>query len=252
MRNKNNLIFLTGVFLVLFNSHKIEAGEENILLQISQANEFYHEKEYQSAANIFEGLVSQGQHSGYLYYNLGNTYMRLGETGSAILNYLHAKKILPRDESLDANLRNAISQTVDQLPPQIPILHGLLFWIEAMSLIEHIQLLIIINIVFWSVSIGLTYYRKPSWNMLKNITLGVLLIISFSTGIKYYSSIKQKYGVVLISKVDIKSDRSINDITLFQLHEGAIISINQEEENWIQVSLDKDKSGWVQKKTIGF
>ena len=101
----------------------------HLSMKVVRANESYHEKDYQSAAGIFEGLVMQGQNNGYLYYNLGNTHMRLGKTGHAILNYLRAKTLLPRNENLDANLRYAISQTVDQLnPPPKGLISGLLFW----------------------------------------------------------------------------------------------------------------------------
>ena len=82
--------------------------------------------------------------------------------------------------------------------------------------------------------------------------MGILLLTLFSTGIKYYLQTKQKTSVVLESKVAIKSDRGLQDITLFQLHEGAIVLVNQEEGDWVHVSLDKDKSGWILKKSIGY
>jgi len=253
MTIKNKIILWTGVFLCLCAPNPIEAQKEDILIKIARANEFYHEKDYQLAAEIFENLAAQEQNNGYLYYNLGNTHMRLGKTGYAILNYLRAKKFIPRNENLDANLRYAISQTVDQLnPPQGGFVYGLLFWVESISLNEHFQLLIIFNIVFWLVSIGVLYFRKPSWNFLKNISMGILLITLFSTGMKYYLQIEQKTGVILKNKVDIKSDRGIQDVTLFQLHEGAIISINDEDKDWVHVSLDKDKSGWIPKISIGY
>ena len=82
--------------------------------------------------------------------------------------------------------------------------------------------------------------------------MGILFLTLFSTGIKYYLQTEQKIGVVLKNKVDIKSDRASQDITLFQLHEGAIISVNQEEGDWVHVSLDKDKSGWIPKESVGY
>ncbi len=241
------------LFLFLSAPVLIEAQEEDILLNISRANESYHEKDYPSAAKIFEDLIAQGQHNGYLYYNLGNTYMRLGKTGHAILNYLHAKTLLPRNENLDANLRYAISQTTDQLhPPQSGFLSGTLFWLETLNLNEHFQFLILFNILFWSVSIGLLYYRKPFWLILKRVALGLLLIALLSTGTKYYLQPGQNSGVILASKADIKSDKGIQDITLFQLHEGAIVSVNEEDEGWVRISLEEDKTGWVPKKSVGF
>ena len=82
--------------------------------------------------------------------------------------------------------------------------------------------------------------------------MGILLLTFFSTGIKYYLQTEQKTGVILKKKVDIKSDRGIQDVTLFQLHEGAIISVNQEEGDWAHISLDKDKSGWIPKTSVGY
>lgn len=250
---QKQFILWLSLFLFLYTPNPTKAQQEDVSMKIVRANESYHEKDYQSAAKIFKDLVAQGQNNGYLYYNLANTHMRLGETGHAILNYLRAKSLLPRNENLDANLRYAISQTVDQLNlPQGRFVYELLFWIKSISIGEHFQLLVIFNILFWSTSIGFLYYRKPPWNLLKNISMGILLLTFFSTGMKYYLQTEQKTGVILKSKVDIKSDRGIQDITLFQLHEGAIISVNQEEGNWVHVSLDKDKSGWIPKKSVGY
>ena len=241
------------LFLFASAPNSISAQDEDISLKIVRANESYHEKDYQSAAKLFEELIEQSQNNGYLYYNLGNSYMRLGKTGHAILNYLRAKLLLPRDENLDANLRYAISQTTDQLhPPQGGFLSGLIFWMKSINLNEHFQLLIMINFLFWSASIGLLYYRKHQWLIVKRVTLGFLLLILFSTGIKYYLQSEQRTGVILANKVDIKSDKGIQDITLFQLHEGAIISANEENDGWLRISLDEDKTGWVSKKFVGF
>ena len=246
-------ILLIGFFIFLFTTNGIEAQEKDVSSQITLANESYHEKDYETAAGIFKSLISQGQNNGYLYYNLGNTHMRLGEIGYAIFNYLKAKSLLPRNENLAANLRYAISQTRDKLnPPQGGAIPGLLFWIESISFIEHFKLLILFNIIFWSVSIGFLYYRKSSWNTLKKISMAILLLLFFSTGIKYYFQFEQKVGVILDSKVDVKSDRGAEEITLFELHEGAIISVHEENKEWVHVSLDKDRNGWVQIRSIGY
>ena len=247
-------IFLWAcIFICSYVPNMLEAQQEDTLIKIVRANESYHEKNYQLTIKIFENLITKGESNGYLYYNLGNTYMRLGNQGHAILNYIRAKKLFPRNENLNANLRYAISQTIDQLPlPQQGFINGLLFWMDSISLTEHFKLLFVFNLIFWLVAIGMLYFRKSSWKILKNIFLAILLITFFSTGIKYYLQGKQIIGVILESEVEVKSDRGIQDKTLFQLHEGAIISIKQEDEDWVKVSLDNDNSGWVPKKTIGY
>ena len=89
--------YVLGVVLltILASTSRAKAEIKDISSQVTLANELYHEKNYQGAADIFEKLIDQGATNGYLYYNLGNTYMRLGNTGSAILNYVRARSFLP-------------------------------------------------------------------------------------------------------------------------------------------------------------
>jgi len=246
--------FLWAILLtILISTSRVEAQKKDISSQVTLANEFYHEKNYQATADIFEKLIDQGETNGFLYYNLGNTYMRLGNTGSAILNYLRAQLLLPRNENLDANLRYAINQTQDQLSPSRGgLIPSLLFWVDSITLIEHFEILILLNIIFWCICIGSLYYRKPPWKPLKKISMAILLLAFFSTGTKYYLLSNHKIGVIMDKKVDVKSDRNTQNVTLFELHEGAIISVNQEGREWAHISVSADKSGWIPIKSIDY
>ena len=252
MKIKKFYIILTILFSILISTNQVEAQKKNISSQTLLANKFYHEKNYKAAATIFEELISQGETNGYLYYNLGNTYMRLGNKGNAIRNYLRAQLLLPRYENLDANLRYAINETQDQLsPPPGGLITGILFWIDSISLFEHFELLILCNFIFWCTCIASLYYRKPSWKSLKKISITILLVTFFSTGIKYHLS-KQTLGVITDQKVAVKSDRNTQNITLFELHEGAIISVGQEDGKWVYITVSSDKSGWIPIESISF
>jgi len=253
MKTRKFFILWAILWLMLTTTSRVEAKKNNISSQVTRANEFYHEKNYQAAADIFEKLIDQGETNGYLYYNLGNTHMRLGNTGSAILNYLRAQLFLPRNENLDANLRYAIKQTKDQLSPSRGgLISSLFFWVDSINLIEHFEILILFNIIFWSICVGSLYYRKPPWESLKKISMAILLLAFFSTGIKYYLSSNHKIGVIMDKKVDVKSDRNIQNITLFELHEGAIITVNQELSEWAHISVDTDKTGWIPMESIDY
>ena len=252
---KTKRIFISWAILltILISTSRAEAQKKDTSSQVTLANEFYHEKNYQDAADIFEKLIDQGETNGFLYYNLGNTYMRLGNTGSAILNYLRAQSLLPRNENLDANLRYAINQTQDQLsPPRGGLIPNLLFWVDSINLIEHFEILILFNIIFWCICISSLYYRKPPWESLKKISMAILLLAFFSTGIKYYLLAEHKIGVIMDKKVDVKSDRNIKNVTLFELHEGAIIAVNQEDSEWAHISVSTDKSGWIPINAIDY
>ena len=253
MKIKKNFVLWTILFTTLISTSRVEAQKNDISSQVTLANEFYHEKNYQAAADIFEKLIDQGETNGFLYYNLGNTYMRLGNTGSAILYYLRAQSLLPRNENLDANLRYAINQTQDQLSPSRGgLTHSLFFWVDSINLIEHFEILILFNIIFWCICIGSVYYRKSPWKSLKKISLAILLLAFFSTGLKYYLLSEHKIGVIMGKKVDVKSDRNIQNVTLFELHEGAIITVNQEDNEWAHILVSTDISGWVPIESIAY
>ena len=252
---KTKRIFISWAILltILISTSRAEAQKKDTSSQVTLANEFYHEKNYQDAADIFEKLIDQGETNGFLYYNLGNTYMRLGNTGSAILNYLRAQSLLPRNENLDANLRYAINQTQDQLSPtRGGLIPNLLFWVDSINLIEHIEILILVNIIFWCICIGSLYYREPPWESLKKISMAILLLAFFSTGLKYYLLSEHKIGVIMDKKIDVKSDRNVKNVTLFELHEGAIIVVNQEDSEWAHISVSTDKSGWIPINAIDY
>ena len=108
------------------------------------------------------------------------------------------------------------------------------------------------NIIFWLICIGSLYYRKSAWHSVKKTTLTILLLVFLSTVIKYYLSTNQKIGVITDKIVAVKSDRNNQNVTLFKLHEGAIILINEEDKEWVNVSVESEKTGWVAKKSIGY
>ncbi|MGY8765718.1 MAG: tetratricopeptide repeat protein, partial [Nitrospinaceae bacterium] len=138
MTIKKIVLSCLSIFIFFFLINSIWAQENNALTDISNANELYHDKDYIAAAKIFKNLIAEGHVNGYLYFNLGNTHMRLGEIGPAILNYLLAKSLLPRNESIEANLKYAINKTVDRLdPPRTGFIQELFFWVQAASLNEY-------------------------------------------------------------------------------------------------------------------
>ena len=79
-----------------------------------------------------------------------------------------------------------------------------------------------------------------------------LLFIFISTGIKYHLQSSQKSGVIIDKKVEAKSDTGVQNITLFELNEGAIIKVNEEDGTWVNISLDTGTNGWVPINSIGY
>src|SRR5207253_6786447 len=71
------------------------------------ANALYGEERWAEAAAEYERVLAAGWESGSLYFNLGNAWFRAGDIGRAVLDYERARRLLPRDPDLHANLSYA-------------------------------------------------------------------------------------------------------------------------------------------------
>ena len=75
--------------------------------EFDSGNKFYENKDFESAARMYENIRSQGFESAELYFNLGNAYFKQGKLGEAILNYMRAQRLNPSDEDIRHNLEFA-------------------------------------------------------------------------------------------------------------------------------------------------
>lgn len=93
--------------LVLGSSPLVAAGEA----AFEQANRQFQAGEFAAAAAGYEQLLAAGGPRAAVFYNLGNSYQRLGQYGPAILAYERARLLTPRDPDLLANLALARKAT---------------------------------------------------------------------------------------------------------------------------------------------
>lgn len=76
------LLISTMLFTLLLK------GESNMMLE--KANQFYHNKNYAEAIQLYTQLLSDGYEHEVLYYNLGNAYYKTNKTGLSIWCYKKA------------------------------------------------------------------------------------------------------------------------------------------------------------------
>lgn len=242
--------FLGLMFLI--TALPCTAQEDAMLSQIAQANDQYANGQYNEAAGLYQALVDRGFENGYLYYNLANTYLRLGKIGPSILNYIRAKRLLPRDESLSANLKYAIQKTQDQLEPQAATgLSSLFFWVVNFNQTELLLTLLTVNLLFWTALGVWTVRRTEFWSLTRKTLMVFLFIAVLSFAVKIYTDTESLSAVVMAKQIEVKSAQGVNNVTLFQLHEGAIVTIIKRKNDWIQIELNGGKKGWTQEKFIG-
>lgn len=227
------------------------AQENNILSKIALANDLALNSKYQEALAIYGKLVNQNYENAYAYYNMANIYFRLGEIEKSILFYSRAKRLAPRDQNIEANFRYVVSKTEDKIyEAPSPFLNQILVWLDDFEFWELVNILVVVNILFWLCLILNIWLRTELINNLKIGTVILLAIMIASVGAKFYHQKNYITGVAMAEQIEIKSGQGDTNITLFKIHKGAIFRILGEENGWYKIQLKDKKIGWAPQKTI--
>ena len=81
---------------------------------IAEADSAYNADNFRLAAQLYLDIIKTQGASAKLYYNLGNTYYRLGETGNAIIYYERALRLDPSDRAPRDNLAFVNARITDR------------------------------------------------------------------------------------------------------------------------------------------
>ncbi len=102
----------------------------------TQAENLYREGKYAAALAEYEELLHTYPNDPYLYYNIGNSYFKMGSKGLAAANYYRALRLAPRDKDLRHNLALALEAGGERLVPAgMPaVLHQVFFGLTVHEL----------------------------------------------------------------------------------------------------------------------
>ncbi len=214
-------------------------------------------EEFLHAAVLFESILSNGYENGAVYYNLGNAYMRAGKVGKAIGAYRRAKRYLPRDPYLDANLRAALDASPSGLAEApTPWWHHVLFWHEVLSQNERqcasaSAWVLAFLLALLRLFLGGSGKPTPSLKWLLVTVLAAGCLMSLSMGLGYQNEILVQHGVV-INETKARKGNGENYGPAFDkdLKEGAEFTVLESRENWYLIQLPNAGEGWVPAREV--
>lgn len=218
---------------------------------LSDAAGAYDKGDFKKAVEDYEHIIQEGNRNGSVYYNLGNSYFRAGEKGKAISAYLAARRLLPRDPDVKANLKFVHEQMVDKLGIQAPgsVMRSLSFWVDLLTPRD----LFFFSVCFLSLALTLVFLslliRKwvglRVWALLLG-TVSILGFGAFATSLYY----QETWGAVSAALADVRSGPGEQNTVVFQLHEGAPFILDAKESSWLRIRLSDEKTGWIASKDV--
>jgi hypothetical protein len=178
----------------------------------------------------------------------------MGKIGKALLNYERAKKFIPDNEDLFANM-SFIKSTLDVEQPQESYLLHQKIWRGIRDSVSISAWFVISAAVFFSIclilGIGFINYRFRSKSQVITGILVFVFILTFICFIDAYNLNKNfKEGIIILPEADVRYSPSYSGVVVFKLVEGMKAQIIRKQNGWTHIRLNKEKSGWVEPEAI--
>ena len=248
-----------ALFLVLFFTAAVPMGLAAHSLTgvpggalFSQAAAKYQAGDFAGAISLNQRVINEaGVESGEVYFNLANSYFRAGQLGRAVLCYLRAERLEPRDGDIRANLafaRQAVEQN-DQGKP----LASRSRWFAVFSSLSSAEFkwtallsFMLAGVVFlWCLYAGLPARRVWLWTGLAAIIAGYILLAFCA---RYFDLLGR---AVVLTRTEARFEPSTEATVYFKVPEGAEVKILRQKAGWLKVQRSDGRSGWVPENTSG-
>lgn len=242
------LRLLPGWFLMVSLAASAAAPSEDFLSAFNAANKLYEQSKFTEAATAYEELARAGHTSASLCYNLGNAFFKSSQLGRAIAAYRQAAHMTPRDPDVLANLQFARNQV--QAPTlSVPRWHR---WVSRLSLDE--WTLGMCSALWMLLLLLIVAQVRPVWRQslrgwiiftcTTTVLLGVCLIAAVNLA-RYTET-----AIVITPDAQVRQGPLDESPTAFVVHDGAELRILDRKEDWLQVTTDARRVGWIRKDPV--
>ena len=219
---------------------------------MTRANERFERGEYVEATQQYETLIDRGFNDAAVYYNLGNAYLESGDLGRAILNYLRARELSPRDPDITENLELALGMTVDRIASERDsLIESLSYFGYRWATRSEVSVATLLLWVFAGMAIAtlLVWRAFPFRRLLRmvatvaTVATAVSLVILVSM---IYANPYDSTGIVTAAAVEVVSGPGGQYPEHFTLHSGAQVRVTASRHGWTKVALPGGElEGWV-------
>lgn len=244
------------IFLLLFTV--AAEAQESI---IKQADEAYMKEDYEQALELYVDAARLQGTSAALYYNIANTYYRLGYPGQAVLYYRKSLKLDPSFGDARTNLRFVESQLIDKQETARPwrqrVTENVIFLMtpNAWAVTGIIFFIIFLTTLGFYILGGTVGIRKAAF--FGGIFFAALTVLC--TVAAFYSSglaRSDKEAVVTVPVVQLSTVPRVpadKSQQAFTLHEGALVEImdtlkvptDSVNPVWMEVMVNKEHRAWL-------
>lgn len=247
------LSFLLFTGLVL-NALQANAATPAQLFQ--QGNVQYSKSRYAEALRLYRAVEQEGVASAELYFNMGNAAFRSDSLALAVWYNQKALRLAPSDADVLANARFFNARTADRIE-SLPQLF-LLGWWENLVLTHTADGWGWLSILFaFLASVALAVFFIGRTSALRKLgfylCMGFFFVFATMFGLANSASRwakEHEMAVVFEPSLTLRSGPQRDATALGQVHEGAVVTIQEKRMGWCRIRLENGNLGWAPESSI--
>ncbi|MDE0024370.1 MAG: tetratricopeptide repeat protein [Spirochaetaceae bacterium] len=233
-------------------------------------------EQFRAALLRYEAAAAAlGGGNGYLLYNIGNTYFRLGDVGRAILYYREAQQLIPADPNLQQSLRHARSLRRDRIEPTAAggVVRVLFFWHFTVPLRVRAGLLLGAWNLLWLLALlpalatvsarsrrlRQRLHATRGWQRVRRPVLGTVVAVAAVVAVAMGGSVaadlvdsQEDVAVVVAPEVVARRGDGAAYEASFDgaLHAGTELVVVERRNDWYQVVLADGRRAWLPEDAV--
>jgi tetratricopeptide (TPR) repeat protein len=216
----------------------------------SLANTDYDKGDYEGAVSLYSELAEAYPEEPAYQYDLGNSWLKSGRTGLAVVSYLRAFRLAPRSSDIRDNLAFALGRAGEEfVPAGIP--QSLFFLALALSR-QELAGLFWLGIWVSCLFAGLYLVEfRPRW-LRPALGFSLAFLVSFGGWLWLLSTLEPaELGVVLRSDAEVRSGPGANFPVAYTLPEGRRLALLGGKGDWREIAVPREGiKGWMLKESL--
>jgi len=236
-------LFLCFFILICFGCNGVPPERVQTFQEALSA---YEAGKYRQSAALYERLIDQGVRSGTIYYNLGNSWARADEPIRAVAAYYLAKRYIPNDPHLNANLRAVLTSNGGTPPPEKSLIGSLFFWQDWVGYPAKIHVSILLAALTFAGGV-LCLYRRSKGLRRGIIGLAVFTAIALaSAGYDWYRFEGVERIIVTTDALPRKGNSEhYEPAFLSPIPFGTLAIVLDERSGWYSLRFPNGQEGWL-------
>ena len=246
------LLLLAGLFL----SAAPARAQDDVAGLWQKGNEAYAAEQWQNALNCYQMIEGEQLQSADLFYNIGNTYFKLGDNAHAILYFERALKLDPSHSDAANNLAISQQLTLDKIDavPDFILISWFRNLRQGLSADAWAWLTLALAAIVGVLLLVFRHGASPAFRRLSFILACVafaLAIFTFVFSLQQKRAVTRQDSAIVTTPVcSVKGSPAEGGSTVFVLHEGTKVRLLDNVGDWTKVEIADGRQGWAPSGTF--